>query len=615
VGHVDVDIYSFTHYPPYLVGYHGWWPDALLTFQQTCTVNSGDRAAFWIDVATLTSTVPGDYSGTINITASDTEPRVLQLNVHVWDFELPFRNTMETAFSSQTLEAQRIYGGQWSSAMRYKMYDVLLAHRVGPVELYRTSSPMPFDRIQYCANGGGNAFSLGKIPNIEPADLDGLVSQLKSAGLFEMSFVYGYDEVIPYPEMATKFNAIHTRHPGLRTVTTALDYSFGTSPSTSYLRDAVDIWVPLITWFDADEAVVLRSEGKDMWWYNCVVPTYPYPNWFVEYPAIEARLLMGAMAYKYQTGGHLYWAVAQWINNNAPISSGPYTNWNPRSGGENGDGSIILPGPSGPIPTIRLANIRDGLEDFEYLNILKNVVTQVEQLPPTPQTQSFIASANTLLAVPGTIVDSRTSFTRQPTDLLNFRQQVADAIAQGNNILNPPPSVDGDLNNDQQADTDDCLIIQNAMGTTNGDSGFVPEADYNLDDAITCDDGIIWLAHYRSFVGDPTAADPCDLLPDSDGDTVVDCVDQCPDTPSGTPVDETGCMPPPPGDFDGDFDVDMEDFGHFQACLTGPAVPVTDPNCPDAKLDGDSDVDQDDYAIFQDCMTGTNVIGDPHCAD
>jgi hypothetical protein len=60
--------------------------------------------------------------------------------------------------------------------------------------------------------------------------------------------------------------------------------------------------------------------------------------------------------------------------------------------------------------------------------------------------------------------------------------------------------------------------------------------------------------------------------------------------------------------------VDLEDFGRFQACLTGPAVPVTDPNCLAAKLDGDRDVDRDDFVIFQDCMTGANVPADPACA-
>ncbi len=72
--------------------------------------------------------------------------------------------------------------------------------------------------------------------------------------------------------------------------------------------------------------------------------------------------------------------------------------------------------------------------------------------------------------------------------------------------------------------------------------------------------------------------------------------------------------PVPPVDFDRDGDVDQSDFGRFQACLTGPGVPQTDPDCRDANLDGDSDVDQDDFGIFEGCMSGANMPADPDCA-
>ena len=57
-----------------------------------------------------------------------------------------------------------------------------------------------------------------------------------------------------------------------------------------------------------------------------------------------------------------------------------------------------------------------------------------------------------------------------------------------------------------------------------------------------------------------------------------------------------------PADFDGDGDVDRDDFGHFQACLSGPAIPQVNPTCPDADLDQDSDVDQADFALLQRCF-------------
>ncbi len=72
---------------------------------------------------------------------------------------------------------------------------------------------------------------------------------------------------------------------------------------------------------------------------------------------------------------------------------------------------------------------------------------------------------------------------------------------------------------------------------------------------------------------------------------------------------------PGPGDFDGDRDVDMEDFGHLQACFTGPGTPATDPHCYDARLDSDLDVDKDDCSKFLQCLSGANVPADPDCAD
>lgn len=68
-----------------------------------------------------------------------------------------------------------------------------------------------------------------------------------------------------------------------------------------------------------------------------------------------------------------------------------------------------------------------------------------------------------------------------------------------------------------------------------------------------------------------------------------------------------------PGDFDGDRDVDLEDFGRFQACYSGPGVSQALPECAEALLDGDADVDQDDLLVFLRCMTGANIPGDVDC--
>lgn len=66
-------------------------------------------------------------------------------------------------------------------------------------------------------------------------------------------------------------------------------------------------------------------------------------------------------------------------------------------------------------------------------------------------------------------------------------------------------------------------------------------------------------------------------------------------------------------DYDADRDVDLEDFGFLQACLSGPYVPQPDPRCAKARLDQDDDVDQDDIALFLRCFGAAGTAANPDC--
>ncbi len=69
------------------------------------------------------------------------------------------------------------------------------------------------------------------------------------------------------------------------------------------------------------------------------------------------------------------------------------------------------------------------------------------------------------------------------------------------------------------------------------------------------------------------------------------------------------------GDMDGDLDVDLTDFGYFQACLTGPGLGPVTGGCLYADLDLDLDADLEDFGILQGCMSGAGNPADPQCAD
>jgi hypothetical protein len=101
---------------------------------------------------------------------------------------------------------------------------------------------------------------------------------------------------------------------------------------------------------------------------------------------------------------------------------------------------------------------------------------------------------------------------------------------------------------------------------------------------------------------------------DADSDGIGDVCDACVATIPCIPVDGSGCPPVVPGDLDRDGDVDGADVTALVDCNTGPAIPQNDPLCADAKLDADDDVDSDDFGITQRCLSGQDVAGDPGCA-
>jgi len=559
VGHVDVadDWLSDLQitYPPHLVDYHGWWPDPILTFQQSCTVNANDRVAFWIDVATRPDAVPGDYEAAVTVQASGHPPVTITLYVHVWDIELPLASSLPTAFSCATWQAAEIYGSLWSDAMKYKFFDILLDHRLNATEIYRNTPP-PIEWINYWLPRGEMAFNVSKLPTRDESGVTWLYNWLKSQGRLGMGYLYGYDEIYieDFPSMFQTFSEAHTRWPGLRTMTTAYDASFGTSSSTAYVRPVVDIWVPLTTVYNLDEARRLRAEGKDMWWYIAVGPRHPYANFFVEYPAIEPRLLLGAMSYKYHTGGFLYYAMANWPPdiNRTYITSGPYTSWDPRTilhskGWADGDGSLLCPGPDGPIPTIRLEAVRDGLEDYEYLRILGDLVAKIRAgCPSTPERLAFLAEAEPLVAVPGSIVTSMATYTRDPAALYAFRSQVAARILQGKPlVVGLPPDSDADgtgdpcdncpaVSNPDQADLDAdgvgdaCDSDRDGDGWPNGSDNC--PAVRNPDQADADADGAGDACDNCNGRANPTQAD-------ADGDGIGDPCDNCPADPNAAQTD------------------------------------------------------------------------------
>jgi hypothetical protein len=348
--------------------------------------------------------------------------------------------------------------------IRRECQEMILAHHLIPDNIYRAYPPR-IDDVKRWKDAGARWFNILHVSSVGhlkagdpyPAEskrqiLDTLakyVPQLKREGLLDMAYIYGFDEVSANQFAAIKdiFGEIKKRYPTIPLITTAYDHSYGRDTG---LDAYMDIWTPLTPKFGetAPAIAAARQRGRQVWWYICCGPHHPYANWFVEYSAAEHRLLMGFMAQKFGTQGFLYYSMNHWSTNRdermpdgkivhrenvpftEPIDRGPLTNSDGKSWTNyNGDGLIFYPGPNGPVSTIRMKCIRDGLEDYEYLWLLKQKVADVKAGRRTASAE-WLKRAEQLLAVDPELVRSLTQYTTDGSRVLAARRAVAAALTE-----------------------------------------------------------------------------------------------------------------------------------------------------------------------------------------
>ncbi len=115
-----------------------------------------------------------------------------------------------------------------------------------------------------------------------------------------------------------------------------------------------------------------QASGDELWNYVACEPQWnsPYQNILLFNDGSEARTMFWTM-YKNRQTGFLYWREDYYPG----VAANTYTLRDPFSKTGPGDGILIYPGAVygqiDPIPSIRLINMRDGVEDYELLCMLE----------------------------------------------------------------------------------------------------------------------------------------------------------------------------------------------------------------------------------------------------
>ncbi len=456
---VDVRTVGFvkTIEPDYPTDYVGWWPDPLLDFLDAVDVPEQEVQTFWVRVRTPEKQQPGLYRGTVTVSADGVPPTELALNVQVRHFSLSKKSPLPlaTAFAGEHFFRQ-FTDRPWEE-LKFEVADFLADYFIDFNSIYREGPP-DFEVLEYLHQKGTlSAFSIGTLGfnRNQNSNLPTVTSELlqsaearweemitpayeeaRRRGLAHLAYSYGLDEINSnnYDGLRAIAQAFKAKYPDLPLASSALDSSLGV---TSRTREVIDIWVPRLNHYDIATAEQARAQGRTVWWYTCLSPANPFPNFFTENPAMEIRLLMGAMSAKYQPDGFLYYSIFRYQNLNrddpprTAVDDGPYTSWNACAFGQpfNGEGYWAYPGPDGkPLASLRLENLRDGLEDLAYWQLLSRKVEEAKR--QSGADEAWLAKAEQALEVPQALVTAMNQFSTDAALLEKWRDRLADLIEE-----------------------------------------------------------------------------------------------------------------------------------------------------------------------------------------
>ncbi len=289
-----------------------------------------------------------------------------------------------------------------------------------------------------------------------------ILEHLKQKGWLKFAYCYWIDEPhTPEQYELTKqgMAALKEALPGVRRLLTNYVEKF---PSPTFYG-FVDLWVPIFNQFDEQRAKERQALGEEVWWYVCTGPKAPYPNNFIDHPAITHRIRYW-MAAKWNLDGDLYWSMTYWRGKDWRLRN-PYEDGQSETpeGGYwgNGDGRLLYPPVrqplpenaepviAPPIPSLRLALIAEGIEDFCYLKLLKRLRDTGQRTRDRngtgrgtgdegreqngrarllPSLEKALKQADEALASLDRLIRSQTDYERDPKKLHEERRKIAEAI-------------------------------------------------------------------------------------------------------------------------------------------------------------------------------------------
>lgn len=420
----------------------GYYPDALIPFEaakayKENACEKGNNQGIWITFYTGSDVQAGEYEGNFLLTI-DGRKHTIPVTLKVWDYDFASNYTAKSAFLINWTSMS--YNELDSSMDMYDAYtETLLNYRLNPDLLLTDIKISNAEDIEWYAQKAFDYAQDERVTNVAlPFDLEfshGTSLYLETTRKYLQRFIeLSYDsfgterqlnivsKLMSYftfcdePTLNTvvlervdrsvvafrnllasvkseymnqlkndKKNLSDEEYAFRHEVISDLDtvYAIITSPHDSRISE-VDCYCPYIHQYDSEKSRQEYANDKERWWYTAVGPHYPYPNYHIDDLNFLAPRLASWMQAEYDVVGNLYWSTNAYdYYPTKDFLEDPFNTTALRFPNANGDGYLFYPGKkygvNGPIATIRLEAIRDGMEEYETLVAVENIYEEIDK--------------------------------------------------------------------------------------------------------------------------------------------------------------------------------------------------------------------------------------------
>jgi hypothetical protein len=467
----------------------GWYPDPLPPLRTPLALRAGQNQPLWLTFHVARDAKPGEYRGTLELKTSAGKVEVpLAMHVYGFTMPegTHLRSALGLG-AGEIATYHRLNSREDKVEVFNKYLKNFGEHRISPYSFYDLS-PMKiqfvgegadkhaeidftefdkaaekwldqahFSTFQLDLRGmGGGTFDsrhLGELEGFKEGTpeharlfqeyLSKIEKHLREKGWLSKAFTYWFDEPDPkdYDFVVAGMERLKAAAPGIKRMLTE-------QPEPK-LMGHVEIWCGLTPEWTPEKVQARRAAGEEVWWYICTGPKAPYVTEFIDHPGLELRLWPW-QSWQYGVSGILVWASVYWNSPlvfRAPQLQDPWVDPMSYVSGYsfpvghvglwgNGDGRFLYPPrrdpnksptPSfdEPVNSLRWENLRDGMEDYEYLWLLRQAAERAES---GGQNVELVKQARTLLTVPAEVSKDLTHFTTDPRVLLEHRRKVAEMI-------------------------------------------------------------------------------------------------------------------------------------------------------------------------------------------